>query len=164
MSHKGITLIEVTVVLALLGILSHLACANVQQVFQRIKIHQISKALYADFQFARNEAIASNQMIRICGTEDNLHCSQNWSKGYIVFRGDLPEEGPISLEAHLHCVAFPTDFHIQSSTSEVFTFDPAGYSHTRGTLKIAHKQTVDSVVIFDSGRVRLSQNIQEDAC
>jgi len=59
--QKALTLIEVMISIALLGILLGIAVPSYQQMIVRNRLKGATESLYADLQFARSEAIKRNQ-------------------------------------------------------------------------------------------------------
>ena len=94
--NSGFTLLEVMVTIAVLTILLGIAAPSFQSIIQNSRLDNAARNLYATFNSARQEAIASGQKGFVCRSEDNpidvdnLNCSNqdrsNWNFGLIAYR------------------------------------------------------------------------------
>lgn len=74
-SSRGITLIEVLVVVALLGIVAALVAPSFQGMLARQRVQGINAELVGDIQFVRSQVIARNDRVRITfGSNANMTC------------------------------------------------------------------------------------------
>jgi len=62
-SQQGISLLEVLIVIAILGILAAIAAPNYRDMIERQRLKQALESLKADMQFARTEALKRSQNI-----------------------------------------------------------------------------------------------------
>lgn len=81
------TLIELMVVLAVVGVLLGIAVPSFVGMTQTNRVAGEINALSGDLQFARAEAIKEGLPVTICTSSDGLSClgSSNWNTGWIVF-------------------------------------------------------------------------------
>ncbi len=81
------TLIELMVVLAVVGVLLGIAVPSFVGLTQTNRVAGEINALSGDLQFARAEAIKEGLPVSICTSSDGLSClgSSNWNTGWIVF-------------------------------------------------------------------------------
>jgi type IV fimbrial biogenesis protein FimT len=80
MKHRGFTLIELMVVLAIIAIMLMLAAPSFQRTITQQKISTVASDLLASIMQARGEAIKNNQQTMITPLD-----STNWSKGWRIF-------------------------------------------------------------------------------
>lgn len=84
----GFTLLELFVVLSIISFSIWIAIPNWQHFFKRNNAQLLSRQLLASLAFARQNAILHQQPITICPNQDNLHCSDHWEKGWIIYLGE----------------------------------------------------------------------------
>lgn len=64
--QRGLTLIELSIGIAVVAILLSLAVPRFQRLAEKNSVRSAGMALYSDFQLARSEAIKRNQDITVC--------------------------------------------------------------------------------------------------
>jgi prepilin-type N-terminal cleavage/methylation domain-containing protein len=74
--QAGVTLIELLVVLVVLAVFVGLGIPSFNSIFEKKRLTGAAQAMHADFQFARAQAIKSNQ-----GTAVNFIEGSNWCYG-----------------------------------------------------------------------------------
>lgn len=84
---RGVTLLEMLVVLALAAVLSLIAVPAMSQVFESIKLSSATNVFVSGLHLARSEAIKRNSRVVLCKSADGLLCatSGGWEQGWIVF-------------------------------------------------------------------------------
>ena len=128
--RRGLTLIELMVVVALLGIIGVLAAPSFNQMFARNALRGAAAEAYADLQYARSEAVQRNAAVTLAFS----------SGGYTISRGGQP----------LKTVTLSGGTTIDSGATMSVVFDPVRataavndgpvvFSHPRttGTLRVA---------------------------
>lgn len=94
--HRGITLIELMVAVALLAILLAIAAPNFQGMTASSRLTSGSNELLASIQQARAQAIRTGTRVTMCKSPDGVQCSTTagvgWEQGWIVF-GDTTRSG-----------------------------------------------------------------------
>jgi len=92
MSHKmtGMTIIEMVIALAILGILTGYAVPNYQQFKHNKMMTTEINRLVSSLHFARNQSIILGRHVVLCPSESLIKCdaSSQWHKGWLVFRDD----------------------------------------------------------------------------
>ena len=83
----GMTLLELVVVMAAMGVLLAIAVPSFVAMTQTNRVASEVNALSGDFQFARAEAIKEGLPVTICTSSDGSSCSTSasWNAGWIVF-------------------------------------------------------------------------------
>src|SRR3990167_4880706 len=84
--NKGVTILELLIALAILGILATVSLPGFMDMLGRMSANSAAMALAGTLSLARSEAIKSGFDVSICATQDGADCDAgNWSKGWIVF-------------------------------------------------------------------------------
>lgn len=86
--QRGVTLLEVLVVLVIVGIMAALAAPAFTNSTQRYRTLGEANEFVRDMQFARTEAIRQGLPVTICASTDGATCSTSsnaWNKGWVVF-------------------------------------------------------------------------------
>lgn len=85
--QQGFTIIELTVVVAIVGILISMAMPAFHQFILKQKIRSVLNEWQSSFYFAQREAIRLKQPIILCGSIDGENCRKpfsDFSDGWIV--------------------------------------------------------------------------------
>ena len=84
---NGLTLLEVLVVLALLGILMALAAPSVGELRQKHQMQSQGERLLGSLLLARSEALRRQQRVTLCVREAPDRCASegSWGQGWVVF-------------------------------------------------------------------------------
>jgi type IV fimbrial biogenesis protein FimT len=85
--HRGFTLIELMIALAVAGVLMALAAPSFQQSLAGNRLSSGASELAGAVQLARSEAIRANRRVTLCRSEDGSACSgaaSTWP-GWILF-------------------------------------------------------------------------------
>lgn len=89
MLHKGFTLIELVMTIAILAILLVVAIPSFRALIINNRITTQANEFVSDVTYARAEAVRRNTRITVCKSADGATCdtttATDWSEGWIVF-------------------------------------------------------------------------------
>lgn len=83
--HKGFTLVELMVTLAVAAVVLALALPSFQRLMQSNRADTIGNEFATALTFARMEALKQARRVTICASNDGVACAGGWGDGYIVF-------------------------------------------------------------------------------
>lgn len=162
---KGVTLIELCVVLSIVAIITLSTASYAPSVIHNQRADSGIRELFHLFNFARTEAITSGSIVTICPINETKSCSRDWGNNPIsVFRDpdnskSITHDEIIIKQATSH---FLGSLKAAPSRRGYFQFDSLGgakgtpgnltYSPVPYDTKFARK-----IVISFSGRARLAR-------
>jgi type IV fimbrial biogenesis protein FimT len=84
--HRGFTIFELLMVIAIVGIIAAIGTPTFKYVTASNRVANEVNSLLGDIQFARSQAVKLGQTVTICASTDQLQCSNvGWQSGWIVF-------------------------------------------------------------------------------
>jgi type IV fimbrial biogenesis protein FimT len=176
--NRGLTLIEIMVVVALVAIMAALAAPSFRDLIVRNQINSAINDLMIAVQLARSEAIRLNRNVTLCRSADGNACAAggDWEQGWIVFEdrnGDgnvSPAVGgpsPIPADTVLRVwTALPAGYSARSGggIDGHLRFNPRGQAQPTGHLIVCHaNQLVNArALIVTAQRPRLARDTDGD--
>jgi prepilin-type N-terminal cleavage/methylation domain-containing protein len=148
---KGFTLLELILTL-LISSLLFLFCNHANKLLTALSNESDAHRFLNNLTFARYAAIKANQLVTVCPTLDQQHCSDDWSKGYMIFHQPIHKDEPI------HLLRYEKNNHltrIDSHQTLLLQFSGDGRSLHRATFGLDARKPY-RIVVYDSGRIRLS--------
>lgn len=142
---RGLTLVELMLVVALLAIFTVVAVPGFQGLQQRTQMRSEATRLLAALNLARSEAVRRNLPVSLCpssyAVSGVLACDGDYRGGWIVFNN--PDRGPDVAPGSLVQAYAPMHPQLQLSnrngtllTDELITFLPDGSAGRNRTLMI----------------------------
>lgn len=168
---KGVTLIEVTVSMGVLAILTALAVPSFQALSRRSRVDAALHLLTSHFASARIAAITHNVPVVICPSRGDGVCRQDsdWSDHWLTFRdpdGNRQPDEAIDIYRNDPAPRNPM-LRIQSTAGRrQLRYLPSGYSSGSNlTLRVCYDGVVSGlVVVNNAGRVRTARPTDSEPC
>lgn len=93
--HKGFSLIELMVTLAVLGVALGVALPNFMQQLRNNSSATVGLEFQSALNFARAEAVKRSTRVSICPSDDGETCltASDWAKGWMVYTDDVDTDG-----------------------------------------------------------------------
>ncbi|MFT3669118.1 MAG: Tfp pilus assembly protein FimT/FimU [Pseudoxanthomonas sp.] len=168
---KGVTLIEVTVAMGVLAILTALAVPSFQALSRRSRVDAALHLLTSHFASARIAAITHNVPVVICPSRGDGVCRQDsdWSDHWLTFRdpdGNRQPDEAIDIYRNDPAPRNPL-LRIQSTAGRrQLRYLPSGYSSGSNlTLRVCYDGVVSGLaVVNNAGRVRTARPTDSEPC
>lgn len=168
---RGLSLIEMLVVLSLCAVLLAMGLPDLTHSFRALKLRQTTDSLLMHMSLAKSEAIKRNARVAICKSLDGLRCldTGGWERGWIVFH-DANNSGTREMtEDIVRSVRFEDPSVSISGNGNIYrylSFSPMGNTRLlngafqAGTFTIcpAVRNSLDArqIIINSTGRIRLA--------
>lgn len=161
---RGFTLTELMIVLAISGILAMIGTPAMAGLLARVSERNAESAIANVLRQARTAAVMHNIRTLVCPSRDGRQCrsGDDWQHGWIVV-ADADHDGQADPGTQVLAVAnaMPPGTRVVTSRGRGhITFQPtgsAGGSNVRFTICHARRRNGKSVVVSNSGRVRVAK-------
>ncbi|HEY4366117.1 MAG TPA: GspH/FimT family protein [Steroidobacteraceae bacterium] len=159
----GLTLLEMLMTLAMLGILSSLAVPGFTALrYDTTRTAAVNELLHALF-LARSESVKRGTVVSVCKSRDGSSCANSapdWNIGWMVFVNEDRDEPP-QREDQEPIVAVYQGWSSGSITSNrtAYSFRPVTQSPVNGTLVFCDPRgsaTARAIIISHTGRPRVA--------
>ena len=163
-SSRGFTLTELLIVLAIVGILAMIGAPAMGSLLARVHQDGAEASIADSLRRARTTAVMHNTRVVVCPSRDGRRCNKgdDWQHGWLV-ANDADHDGQPDTGAQALAAigAMPDGTRIITSAGRgALTFQPsgsAGGSNVNFTICHAHDRNGKSVVVANSGRVRIGK-------
>ena len=178
---KGLTLLELLMVVAILAIMATVTLPSMSMLIAETRIRSGTMALAAMMKFARMQAVARNSRVTLCPSDDETACGEanTWNRGVMVFEdmndnrhrdGEEKLLGYREMNRNLHIFSGADPASTARSRKRV-VFSPAG-SAAGYTISVKFcspdaRASPEVLILQNSGRIRLSDRDgsgREPAC
>ena len=162
-NSQGLTLIELIVVIAVLGILSGIAAPSFSQlILDQRQITQLN-TLVGHLHLARSEAIKRRHWVVICKSHNGEQCTTggDWRSGWIVFE-DRNQDRQRNNHETLLAQQKSSNLEIRYGgfpSSNYVIYYPAGITKGNGTFTFCDRRGADqarALILAKPGRLRSS--------
>ncbi len=160
---EAFTLFELLIVMSIGLILLLAGVPAYQHLLARSRTANTVNHIIAAIHAARNEAIAQNQIVAFCGSQDGMHCDGQWQAGQMMILDQTQQ----ILRVY---AGIPAGDRLwwQSSLgyNNVLKLAPTGFTEgQRGSFYYCPRynsaQYGAKIIVADSGRVRVETESQE---
>lgn len=83
---RGMTLLELSVALAIVALLCLLALPSFSATMSRMRADMLRMQLVSVFNSARSTAITRREPVAVCPSDDGRSCGNDWSRGWLIHR------------------------------------------------------------------------------
>lgn len=170
MKHKalGLTLVELMVVIAVLGIAASMAFPSLSRLMQGQAVGSQAELLAGDLRQARTEALRRGVAVRLCIRKDDTNeCDANtasWKNGWLMFAdingdGALAEGEILKVQQALQPASLRSGATVTGSTATAVEFSPTGISNGFFAFSLTTAASEDTryVCLNRAGRVKVGK-------
>ena len=154
-TSTGWSLLEQSIVLAVLAVLCALLLPSMSDALDRWRTDMLRMRLVSVFNSARATAITRHQRISVCPSADGATCDSDWRGGWLIRRHPADSEGALVL--HHHAVQPYPQVRVHASQGRAqLTFQADGRS-AGSTLTLdlcAGERWHSQVIVNNVGRTR----------
>ncbi|MBC5785003.1 GspH/FimT family pseudopilin [Ramlibacter sp. USB13] len=133
-NSRGLTLIELLVTLAVMGILSMLVIPSFSVLLAKRAVQAAASDVASDLRLARSEAVKRSNYVTVCRSTDASTCAAagSWHTGWVVFldlngNGAIDGAGDTILRVHQEVSGIQSMGNTDPSTTKAaLTFRPNG--------------------------------------
>ncbi|WP_312327775.1 GspH/FimT family protein [Stenotrophomonas sp.] len=83
---RGMTLLELSLALAIVALLCLLALPSLGATVSRMRADSLRMQLVSVFNSARSTAITRHEPVAVCPSADGRTCGSDWSRGWLIHR------------------------------------------------------------------------------
>jgi type IV fimbrial biogenesis protein FimT len=168
MRHKGFTLIELIVVVAIAAVVLMIGIPSFSASIKSSEVQTGSSNFFTTLLLARSEAVKRNQPAVICKSADGAACTAagDWEDGWLIYAdADLDNVQDSGEEVIRSYLALSNQITLRSnnaSQSNRLTYRPDGTITTAGTFRVCHggeTQWGRSIIISVTGRARREDGV-----
>lgn len=163
MKLRGFTLFELLFSIGIALILLVSAVPAYQQLIAHNKTMSVVNHITFGIHTARSAAIAQNQVVDFCGSQDRRHCDGEWSQGQVMLLDQTQEV----LQRYDGLTKGDRLWWNSSlGYDDTLKFAPTGFTNgQRGSFYYCPQRKPEKygakIIVSESGRVRVEYNAEE---
>ena len=160
----GFTLIELTITIAIAGILFSLAIPSFSQMLAHNQQTSILHTLFTHLNLARSEAIKTNHHVLLCKSINGIQCVTEtlWSDGWLIF-ADTDNNKKVNNDERVIYIQQSLPNHIfldykGFGSNNYFRYYSDGHSSANGTFTLCNhsdEKMARSIIVSRTGRARI---------
>lgn len=163
MKQQGFTLIELTIVLAIITLLFSLGSSSYRFLINQSRIQSDVSNLLMMLRMTREQAIINATTSVLCPSSDDKTCIRNWKLPLIQFHDTNKNKKRDNDEMILNRFdAFSEDALINYPKTQVRFNEHGMANFYNGTFGYCLGDTVQGIVISRIGRIRFAQDLDGD--
>ncbi len=169
-SNRGITVLELMVVLAVAAILVTVGVPAMADFVAENRVAAKTNLMMSHIQFARHSAVTRRANVVACPSEDQLACSgsNRWDRGWIIFVDRDNDRQPDRPEDILRVVPPEDRLLLHSAGRKRVRFQPMGGAFgTNLTIRVCDARgqaEARAIVVSNPGRVRVRRSVDHAEC
>lgn len=159
--HRGYTLIEVLIALAVFATLGALALPGLREWRQNAQQASRTTAFVVSAQLARGEALRRASPVTLCASADGFRCGKDYARGWIVFEDEDDDGDHQPSEPLLDAYRVPAEGEVRS-TRPRYVWRAYGRRSTNGTVTFCSPTEASrsrAVIVSYTGRPRTSDRL-----
>lgn len=161
---KGITLLELLISIAIVGIMTSIAVPSFQSMIGANKVLTASNEFSAIINLARSEAVKRGNPVTVCPSNDQATCSTtltDWTANWIIFVDKSTLGSVDTSDTLLRVKDVPAKLGVTISDTYL-SFSPSGFATTNnGTgmgVQLSMNGTNKYICVSSTGRIRRGKN------
>ena len=168
-SSKGLTLVELLVVISLLALLATKAVPSFNELIQNSQRTAVISELRQFLALARRHSVMTGQIVTVCPTEPDGKCGRNWN-GPVSMFADPGNQRTLLQGTKVNAVLPPPkfgNFIVRSLSRSYFQFRPDGFIYSDlGNITwcpdSGEASLAGQLIISRSGRIRTATDSNGD--
>lgn len=156
-------LIELSITLSILALLTALATPNFSNQFQKNNAESLAREVRALLTSARYTAITHNQRMTLCGINNSRVCTRDNFTTAAVFQ-DKNNNRAIDSDEEVYYetqIDFNGQLQLRASNSRFIAFKPSGYAQPFGSIFICtadkNKKNFQRVTVSRAGKIYIAR-------
>ncbi len=163
----GFTLTELTVTLAVVGIILSLGYPALANFVLDARLTADMNRLIGDLYYVRSEAITRSERVMACKSADGRNCvtASGWEHGWMIFNdsdGDRKPDGTEPVLRVRHALNDGVTIRFRAFGSRNYMiYRPSGITQRNGTFTFCDRRGAPSaraLVIYKTGRIRRAEH------